>query len=196
MEDWSLSFAHDNRSRFVCKDELTNYLQNLSESFDLRAYTRFNTRVTKVTPIDHKPSETGAWTVQYTTTGTDDRLCQTSTEIFDCVAVATGHYNVPYMPSLPGQEDWLRGGDDKTQRKIVHAMQYRHPSDFRGRSVLVVGMRSSGTDISRDISSVVSQLYALDKRCEQVKRVGHCVHVPRHCRLREDGRLELPGAGA
>ena len=195
MEDWSLSFTNDNQSRFVSKDALSNYLQRLSESFDLRAYTRFNTRVTKVTPIDRKPSDMGAWTVQYTTAGTNEGLCKTSTEVFDCVAVATGHYNVPYMPSLPGQEEWLSGGDDVTPRKIMHAMQYRNPSNFSGRSVLVVGMRSSGTDISREISSVVSQLYALDKRCKQVERDGHCIHVPRHCRLREDGRLELPGGG-
>ena len=195
MEDSSLAFPHALRGRYVPKDALCDYIRELSESFNLRAHTRFNTRVTKVAPIDHDPSETGTWTVQYTTTGPSNGLCTSETEIFDCIAVATGHYNVPYMPSVPGQEVWLRSGNDNAPRRVVHAMQYRNPAPFRGRSVLVVGMRSSGTDISREISPVVTQLYALDKGCQRVHREGHCVHVPRHCRLRADGRLELPDGG-
>ena len=96
MEDSSLSFPRALRGGFVDKDALSDYIYALSESFDLRRLTRFNTRVTKVTPIDLNPSETGAWTVQYITTDSENGLCKTATENFDCVAVATGHYNEPY----------------------------------------------------------------------------------------------------
>ena len=195
MKDSSLPFPHALRGTFVDKDALSDYIRALSENLNLRGLTRFNTRVIKVTPQDLDPSETGAWTVQYTTTDSEHGSHKTATESFDGVAVATGHYNAPYMPSLPGQDDWLKGGDGTTPRRIMHAMQYRNAAEFRGRSVLVVGMRSSGTDISREISSEVSQLYALDKGCKRVKHVGRCVHVPRDCRLRTDGRLELPDGG-
>lgn len=192
MKDSSLPFPPALRGKFVDKDALSDYIRQLSENLNVRGLTRFNTRVTKVTPQDRDPSETGAWTVQYTTTDSQNGAHTTATESFDGVAVATGHYNAPYMPSLPGQEEWLKGGNGTTPRRVMHAMQYRNAAEFRGRSVLVVGMRSSGTDISREISSEVSQLYALDKDCKRVQHVGHCVHVPRDCRLRADGRLELP----
>jgi putative flavoprotein involved in K+ transport len=58
------------------------------------------------------------------------------------VVVATGHSNVPFLPSWPG----AFGGE------IVHSADYRNPSPFVGRRVLVVGAGNSGAEIAVDLA--------------------------------------------
>jgi cation diffusion facilitator CzcD-associated flavoprotein CzcO len=58
------------------------------------------------------------------------------------VVVATGHSNVPYVPSWPGA---FAG-------EIVHAAAYRNPVPYVGRRVLVVGAGNSGAEIAVDVA--------------------------------------------
>jgi putative flavoprotein involved in K+ transport len=58
------------------------------------------------------------------------------------VVVATGHSNVPFLPDWPGGF----AGD------LVHSSQYRNPSAYRGRRVLVVGSGNSGAEIAVDLA--------------------------------------------
>lgn len=50
-------------------------------------------------------------------------------ETFDALVVATGHYNVPWFPSLPGLLEW----DQTYPGSIVHSKHFRNPSKFRGK---------------------------------------------------------------
>jgi len=56
--------------------------------------------------------------------------------------VATGHGNVPFVPDWPGA---FAG-------EIVHSSDYRNPSPFRDRRVLVVGSGNSGAEIAVDLA--------------------------------------------
>jgi putative flavoprotein involved in K+ transport len=58
------------------------------------------------------------------------------------VVIATGHSNVPFVPSWPGELD----GD------IVHSASYRNSAPFRGRRVVVVGSGNSGAEIAVDLA--------------------------------------------
>lgn len=58
------------------------------------------------------------------------------------VVVATGQSNVPFVP------DW----SGAFAGEIVHSADYRNPSAYRGRRVLVVGSGNSGAEIAVDLA--------------------------------------------
>jgi putative flavoprotein involved in K+ transport len=68
---------------------------------------------------------------------------ETSAGPFDaeCVVVATGHSNVPYVPDWPG----TFGG------QVLHSSAYRNAQPYRDRSVVVVGAGNSGAEIAVDL---------------------------------------------
>jgi putative flavoprotein involved in K+ transport len=57
------------------------------------------------------------------------------------VVVATGQSNIPFVPDWPGT---FAG-------EIVHSADYRNPSAYHGRRVLVVGSGNSGAEIAVDL---------------------------------------------
>jgi cation diffusion facilitator CzcD-associated flavoprotein CzcO len=75
-------------------------------------------------------------------------------EEFDAVAVATGmfrlrflisgHYDIPFIPAVPGIEDF-------PQDKITHSKYFRHASTYEDKYVLVIGNGPSGADISNQL---------------------------------------------
>ncbi|RCK67275.1 Thiol-specific monooxygenase [Candida viswanathii] len=81
-------------------------------------------------------------------TAEDDKHDLWYQEDFDTVVVATGHYHVPFIPHVPG----LRDVQEQFPEKIQHAKFYRNPSAYKGKTVIVVGARASGVDLSRCIS--------------------------------------------
>jgi hypothetical protein len=65
-------------------------------------------------------------------------------ENFDALIIANGHYTVPYIPHVPGLEQYIQ----RFPEKVFHSKSYRSASSFAGRRVLVVGNSASGHDIS------------------------------------------------
>jgi putative flavoprotein involved in K+ transport len=61
-----------------------------------------------------------------------------------CAVVATGHDHDPCIPDWPGREGFP--GD------VIHSSSYREPSPFRGRDVLVVSARNSGSEIAVELA--------------------------------------------
>jgi putative flavoprotein involved in K+ transport len=59
------------------------------------------------------------------------------------VVVATGQSNLPFVPDWPGA----------FSGEIAHSAEYRNPSPYRGRRVLVVGSGNSGAEIAVDLAS-------------------------------------------
>ncbi len=59
------------------------------------------------------------------------------------VVVATGFNDVPFVPDWPGA---FAG-------EIVHSADYRNPSPYVGRRVLVVGAGNSGAEIAADLAA-------------------------------------------
>lgn len=51
------------------------------------------------------------------------------TEEFDAVVVASGHYAVPYIPAIPGLEEFAKA----YPRSIEHTKHYRGPETYRGK---------------------------------------------------------------
>lgn len=56
------------------------------------------------------------------------------------VVVATGYDRVPYEPDWPGRKEFAG--------HILHAADYREPTPYAGRDVLVVGCGNTGTELA------------------------------------------------
>ncbi|MFF9336633.1 ArsO family NAD(P)H-dependent flavin-containing monooxygenase [Streptomyces albogriseolus] len=60
------------------------------------------------------------------------------------VISATGTWWRPFLPAVPGRDDF--------QGRQLHTVSYRRPRDFAGRRVIVVGGGNSGAQIAADLA--------------------------------------------
>ena len=158
-------------SSYITTPQLGSYIDEYARKFGVLPITKFGCAVTSVAL---QGGSGGRWRVQWDDDGT------ARSELFDAVAVANGHYEAPYTPELPGQAEWLQA--DAT-RAIVHSRHYDEPSAFAGKSVLVVGGRSSGVDISRELRGVAKWVYVLEKKCSAPQVADTLCGAPRTPRL-------------
>ncbi|CAK9027317.1 Flavin-containing monooxygenase FMO GS-OX-like 9 (Flavin-monooxygenase glucosinolate S-oxygenase-like 9) [Durusdinium trenchii] len=181
MQSFDLGFSA--KSSYVTGPELGSYFIDYAEHFKLRQFIRFQSRVEKV---ERQEKDDESWQVSWTSTD------GSQAEDFDAVCVASGHYEFPYCPELPGQKEWLAAS---SERKILHALSYNDPedepirTDFNGRSVLIVGGRSSAVDIARELRSRAGSLYVLESGCREVTCEDHCSWLPLGSSLTPEGRI-------
>lgn len=71
------------------------------------------------------------------------------TETFDAVVVATGHYFVPYFPSIPGLAEYASANPGA----VDHTKYFRDPTRYTNKRVLIVGSSVSAADTATDIIS-------------------------------------------
>ncbi|KAJ7772170.1 hypothetical protein B0H16DRAFT_1714382 [Mycena metata] len=57
------------------------------------------------------------------------------TQDFDAVVVATGTFNAPNIPNIPGLIEWRR----QYPGSVSHSCEYRYPEKFNNQTMLVVG---------------------------------------------------------
>ena len=183
---------------YITKPQLGQYIADYAASFGVLPLTKFGSRVTSVA-LASSPSAAGgslgegkgatAWEVRWSTDGAEQ------SETFDAVIVANGHYEAPYVPKIPGQDEWLAADGS---RSIVHSREYDDPEHFAGRAVLVVGGRSSGVDITRMLKGVASWVYTLEKKCTSPVAYDseRVTHVPLGTRLCADGKLRLSSSSS
>ncbi len=135
-------------SSFVNHLEVQLYLERFAVETDLMKSIELGTDVKSISK-----EEGGEWLVEYTSAETG-----TVTEKFDGVVVANGHYNEPFVPRIEG--DTFTGVQ-------VHSRDYDGPYSNNGlfvdKDVLIVGGRSSGTDLAREISEVASSVHCSDR---------------------------------
>jgi hypothetical protein len=68
------------------------------------------------------------------------------------LVAATGSFNNPYRPLLPGQ--------DRFPARILHAADYSSPEPFAGQRVVVVGGGNSAVQIAYDLAEVATTTIA------------------------------------
>ena len=79
----------------------------------------------------------------FTVTAHDQANDVDTSENFDYVIVATGHFSTPNMPHYPGYESF--GGT------LIHAHDFRDAAQFAGRDMLVIGSSYSAEDIASQL---------------------------------------------
>lgn len=128
-----------------------SYLASYADTFRLRPFIRFNTRVA------HMDYLSGRWVVKTSSRNVQETLSA------DLVMVCNGHYASPRYPDTHGLRDWIEAG------LATHSMWYRHPPapppiapaltissaasprlNATQITILVVGSGPSGQDLCAD----------------------------------------------
>ncbi|KAL2825970.1 hypothetical protein BDW59DRAFT_68626 [Aspergillus cavernicola] len=117
------------------------YVREYGEA--IKGLVRFETQVTDV----RMNSKDGAdWTV----TTRCLRTGATTTSFYDAVVAASGHFDVPYLPAIPGIETW----NEAYPGIVIHSKFYDSPAPFKDKKVIVIGSSASGLDIGNQINEV------------------------------------------
>jgi hypothetical protein len=125
---------------------VAQYFEDFARDHGLLQRITFGAEVTRVEPL---PGDGAAgshgWAVTTTATGT---------RRYRQVLVANGHHSRPKVPQFPGE---FTG-------ETFHAHDYRDPSVFAGKVVVVVGVGNSGMDVACDAAKLAEQVYLVTRR--------------------------------
>ncbi len=110
---------------------LWDYIKGRVEKSGVRDSIRFNTAVRNVTYSE----ATGKFNV----TAHDHNNDAVTSEEFDYLVVASGHFSVPNMPQFPGYDNF--------NGRILHAHDFRDALEFADKDLLLVGSSYSAEDI-------------------------------------------------
>ena len=110
---------------------LWDYIKGRVEKCDVRKWCKFRTPVRFV----EYSGETGKFTVTV-----DDLVAdEVSSEEFDYVVVATGHFSTPNVPQFEGFETF--------NGRVLHAHDFRDALEFKDKDILIIGTSYSAEDI-------------------------------------------------
>ncbi|XP_071476242.1 flavin-containing monooxygenase 5-like [Diadema antillarum] len=115
-------------------EDVFKYYVDYANHFDLWKKIRFNTRVIRVEKADDF-EKTGRWIVRSQCKDEDVK-----TEVFDAVMVCSGFYSSGFIPEYPGLAEF--------KGQVLHTCQFRRGSDFKDKTVLVVGAGHSAGDVA------------------------------------------------
>ena len=110
---------------------LWDYIKGRVEKAGVRKFIRFNC------PVRHISYDEANGT--FTVIAHDHTTDTLSTETFDHVIVASGHFSTPNVPEFEGFENF--GG------RILHAHDFRDALEFKDKDLLLVGSSYSAEDI-------------------------------------------------
>ncbi|KAH9942798.1 hypothetical protein B0H21DRAFT_695998 [Amylocystis lapponica] len=143
--------------------KMRNYMRAFASfhginSNDNNPNVSYNTRVELVKKHRDAQGKERGWMVllkELVQTGPDTARATWREEEFDAVVVATGRFNAPNMPSIPGLAELAQRFPDR----VRHSRQYRRPEPFANQTVLIVGAALSGSEICREINPWAHKVY-------------------------------------
>src|SRR3954447_27041780 len=118
--------------RWVARDDVVAYLRDYAERFGVRP--EFGVEVLRVDRADP------GWTVR---TSRGEYTAP-------AVVIATGYSRVPDLPDWPGTDTFAGA--------LLHSADYREPSPYKGKRVLVVGAGNSAAEIAVDLARVAARV--------------------------------------
>ncbi|KAH7347689.1 hypothetical protein B0T11DRAFT_232952 [Plectosphaerella cucumerina] len=136
---------------FTSQSNLEAYVQQLARDTGVNGVTRFGTRVDGV-----KKSPDGTrWHVRTVRLDEATGALQDEDWTFDAVVVATGHYNMPRVPDIPGLAAWKAAFPDR----VTHSKRYRTPDTYRDKNLFIIGGGVSSVDICRELDGKAKKVY-------------------------------------
>jgi dimethylaniline monooxygenase (N-oxide forming) len=127
------------------------YLGEYVSHFGLEPCIKLNTRVHQV-----RPTADARWSVRWR--GQEEE--EEGEGTFDRLVLASGFFG---PASLPIGLD-TAAFRDNPRNILMHSMDYRDPTPFKGRSVLVLGSAFSGVEVASEVSSVAKQVAMVARR--------------------------------
>jgi cation diffusion facilitator CzcD-associated flavoprotein CzcO len=138
LDEWDWS------EHFAAQPETERYLNHVADKFDLRRDIRFRSRVTAAVFDETDPS----WEI---TLEDGDR------HRARCLVTAIGPLSAPTMPRIPGVEEF-RG-------EAYHTARWpKHPVEFRGKRVAVIGTGATGVQAIQEIAKTAGHLTVFQRR--------------------------------
>ena len=113
------------------REVLYDYIEGRVKKAGVRDSIRFRTPVRRV---DYDAA-TGLFNVTAQDLVSDDE----TTESFDYVVVATGHFSTPNVPHFDGL--------DRFNGRVLHAHDFRDAVEFKDKDILIIGTSYSAEDI-------------------------------------------------
>jgi len=151
--EWTVQ-AHGEDTPFRKWDVVQEYIAGLLNRNGYEKLVQFNTTVELV----RKNSKTKEWTVVLRRPIPETDLDYWWEEKFDAVVIASGHYEVPYIP----HHDGLKEFEAAYPGTVEHSKSWRGPNKYAGKNVVVVGASISGPDIAVSLAPVVApRLHAI-----------------------------------
>jgi cation diffusion facilitator CzcD-associated flavoprotein CzcO len=159
------------------------YLNRYADHFDLGPRIRLRTRVMAVRQSG------GGWSVR---ARGDDGI--EHKEIYPYVLVASGRFNKPRIPEVPGLESFTGASG------VIHTFHYKEPRRYVGQRVLVAGCSVSALEIASDLAMLGAthvvtanrrQRYVVQKIVAGIP-IEHLLHTRRAAHL----HLQSPQAAA
>ncbi|KAI9148825.1 Monooxygenase aurF [Paramyrothecium foliicola] len=113
--------------------QVESYLNAYASHFNILHKIHFSTEIVKI----ERDESTGEWIVNTRRTKQSDGSAN-ETLTFDRIVVASGTLNVAKMPEILGS--------DKFEGSIIHSRDFKDPSKYEGKRVIVVGVGATGMD--------------------------------------------------
>jgi 4-hydroxyacetophenone monooxygenase len=144
-------FPHDWEHFFCRRDEIHEYLEQMTDHFGLRSHIRFNTRVV-ATRYD---ADRHRWQVDV-----EDMAGELTTLEANLVISAAGLFNPPAEPKIDGLDDWA--GDK------WHSAQWPDGVSVDGKRVAIIGNGASAMQIGPAIQDDVESLTIYQRSAQWV----------------------------
>jgi hypothetical protein len=135
---------------FPSNKEILAYLKRYARRFDILPQVRFGTRVELI----ERNAQGVGWLVR--SNGAEEK-----SEIFPYVVVASGRFNKPVVPPLPGLDSFCG------QLGVLHSFGYKDPESFRRKRVLVIGCAISALEIASDLAMLGASRVVSTYRCQR-----------------------------
>jgi NADPH-dependent 2,4-dienoyl-CoA reductase/sulfur reductase-like enzyme len=120
---------------FVPREQFVDYLRSYAKRFDLPVRTGWT-----VTSVERLTAGDDRWRVRASTAGGEREIsCRD-------LIVATGIVANPRIPTIPGAEEFERGGG-----RLLHSVRYQRPTEFYNKRILIVGVGNSGGEIAAEL---------------------------------------------
>lgn len=168
MKFSDLSFP-DSSQLFPKHETVQKYLNDYAK--DVLHMIRFGVQVINI-KLTHTEVEELSYNSTWTVECLELRTERKTQETYDGMVVATGHYDVPYIPDIRGVQTW----NTAFPMSISHSKYYRNPEPFSNKKVVIVGNSASGLDISSQIIHTCKFPLLLSQKSESYLAAGFSNH--------------------
>ncbi|GEQ69301.1 hypothetical protein JCM33374_g2972 [Metschnikowia sp. JCM 33374] len=103
----------------------------------------------------------------------DDGTDLWAQEDFDSLVVATGHYHIPFIPEVPGAKDV----QNHYPKVFEHAKFFTNGQKYKDKTVVVVGSRASGADLTKFTSDHAAHVYQSIRTIANTKKIVNSPNV-------------------
>lgn len=173
---------------FLTHREVQNYLDDFVAKENLNRFVRFSSNVVDIRKMSvNKDLNMKQWNLRYETfsQNINDKK-ELKEQYFDAVVVCNGHYSKGYIPVVDGFKEYFNG-------LSFHSNVYdRVKNEMNDKNVLIVGGKSSGTDMARELSEISKKVFVSERSYNgEIQDFGKIRMVPGVKKCKTNGLLEF-----